>query len=138
MASIGSGSNEWYRVIVACPGELAVADRSRMDRYTRNSLQELNTAVQVTVNNELKYTLVAPSYVSPGNVWDLGFVNACNGEMMLINAMSSTVPQSRLEFCDDYFNFYGFLSGKPKLSAVLGIERKALGDRIRQGRVRTN
>jgi hypothetical protein len=119
LATIRSGANEWYRVTVQCGPELGAVNMDRLDKYQQNELQVLNVVVRVVVNNEVKYVLSPPNYVA-GTTWDIGFVNALNGEMMLINAFRSAPPQDRLELCNEYFSFYGYLSKKANLRSILG------------------
>ena len=120
MATISSGLNEWYRLSIAVndPG-LTTVTKEKLDRYIQNEMQAVNLVLQVIVNNEIKYTIFPPCYMA-GSVWDIGFINATNGELMVINAMTAEIPSSRLELNAEYFNFYGYICQKPNYRSTLG------------------
>lgn len=119
---ITSGANEWYRLCVKCNKELVEVNNEKLDKHLRTEMQTLNVMILVVVNNELRYTVYSPSFMA-GEVWDVGFLNAFNGEMMLINVMQATLPANRLELCNDYFSFFGLLTKKANLRSVLGFQK---------------
>ncbi len=121
--TIFSGINEWYRVCVELTNpELASITKEDLDRYIQNRLQALNVVVHIAVNGELKYTLYPPASIS-GTVWDIGFINAFNGELMAVNAISETAPNNRLELSNEYFTFYGYVCQKQNLRAAFGFDK---------------
>jgi len=120
MAIIASGVNEWYRLCIKVNNEqLTGVFKERLDKYVQNEMQALNIMLHVVVNNEVKYVIYPPSLVA-GTVWDVGFINAFNGEMMIVNALTEQAPDSRLELCAEYFGFYGYLSQKPNFRSSFG------------------
>lgn len=120
---ISSGINEWYRVCVICEKNLVEVDNEKLDKHLRNEMQAKNIMVLVVVNNELKYTIYCPAFMA-GNVWDLGFINAMSGEMMVINVMRSSLPENRLELLTEYINFFGLLTRKTSYRTVFGFQRE--------------
>lgn len=82
-------------------------------------MQAINVVIHIIVNNEVKYAIAPPCYPA-GQAWDIGFINALNGEMMIINAFAKALPDARLELCNEYFGFYGYLSKKTNLASLLG------------------
>jgi hypothetical protein len=119
LAIISSGVNEWYRVCVACSKDYTTVGKEKLDKYLRNEMQAHNIVLQVVVNDEAKYSITPPSFMA-GDVWDIGFLNGFNGEIMLINSMVAAPPQTRLEFCNEYFGLYLQISKSPNLKSLLG------------------
>ncbi len=112
VAIITSGLNEWYRVgVVIKDPKLTTLDKKGLDQYVQNPLQSLNVIVHVVANNEVRYTIYPPACLA-GEFWDLGFVNALNGEMMVVNALTCVVPDNRVELCAEFFAFYGYMAGQ--------------------------
>ena len=126
MAIISSGINEWYRVCVELTDpSLVSVDKGKLDKYIQNALQICNIVIHIAVNGELKYTLYPPSNVA-GQIWDLGFINGLNGELMTINSLAQTSPNSRLEYCNEYFAFYAFVCQKPNIKSTFGFDKSGI------------
>jgi hypothetical protein len=122
-ATITSGLNEWYRLsIVVSDPALTTVDKPKLDRYIQNEMQAMNLVLHVVVNNEIKYAIYPPCYMA-GPVWDIGFINAINGELMIINSMTTELPSNRLELNQEYTNFYSFISQKPNYRSSLGFDK---------------
>jgi len=123
IARICSGVNEWYRIFISCDSKNMQLNKNDLDKYLRNQLTRNNISLFVLVNNELKYIIPAPEFI-PENynkIWDLGFINAYNGEMMLINSITNEMPATRLEFSNEYFALYSLINSTPNLKSLFGI-----------------
>ncbi len=126
LATVTSGVNSWYRVGVAVRDpKLTTITKEQLDRHLQNPMQALNILVQIIVNNEVRYTVYPPSYSegAEGEFWDIGFVNAYNGELMAINALCEETTVSRLDLCSEYFAFYGYVSQKTNYRSAFGTYR---------------
>jgi len=90
--------------------------------------------VQIIVNGELKSVIYPPSSIK-GKVWDLGYVNSLNGELMAINAVTNCLPNDRLDLCHDYLRFYDFIYQKANPKSTFGFDKfgvKYLNDTLIQ------
>lgn len=106
-----------------CNKKLIEINNERLDKHFRTELQAQNIMMIVVVNNELKYTIYTPSFMA-GEIWDIGFLNSGNGEMMIMNVMRASLPENRIELCNEYFNFFGMLAKKTNLRSFLGFHRE--------------
>lgn len=123
IAKIESGINEYYRICVVVEDEkLYKFSKERLDRFMQNELQARNVLLHVVVNNELKFSISPPAYMS-GNIWDIGFINAIDGELMLVNTMIAKAPSSRLEWWNEFFCFYSMISRKPHIKSLFSPEK---------------
>lgn len=78
-----------------------------------------NVQLQIILGNEIKYSISPPAFFA-GAVWDIGFLNAFNGEMMIINSSAEEMPQSRLLLSNEYFNLYEIISHCSNLKNMFG------------------
>jgi len=123
---INSGANEWYRICAELTDPaLTSVSKEKLDRFTQNEMQALNVVAHIIVNGELKYMIYPPSSMV-GRFWDIGFINAINGELMGINAIAESAPNNRLELSNEFYAFYQYVSQKSNIRSAFGFDKHGI------------
>jgi hypothetical protein len=118
---LSSDMDEWFRVCVELRGsKFTSVVKNDLDKYLQNPLQSVNVVVHIIVNGSLKYTVQPPSSIS-GSVWDIGFVNPLNGDLMAINSITEVKPVNRLDNFKEFISFYAYIAVKPDIRNTLGF-----------------
>eukprot|EP00826_Nyctotherus_ovalis_P002974 TRINITY_DN10597_c0_g3_i1.p1 TRINITY_DN10597_c0_g3~~TRINITY_DN10597_c0_g3_i1.p1 ORF type:complete len:615 (+),score=176.37 TRINITY_DN10597_c0_g3_i1:1518-3362(+) len=123
MAVLPSDVDDWFRVCVELNDEkFTSVEKADLDKYLQNPLQAANVVVHVIVNGSLKYVVQPPANIA-GNIWDIGFVNPMNGDLLAVNSITDTSPATRLDNFKDFLSLYAYISLKPDLRNSFGFAR---------------